>query len=59
MAQRTLIKGGTVVTVDARLGDFATGEVLIEDGAIVAVGAKLGVGEAEVIDATDCLVLPG
>src|ERR1035437_3100814 len=59
MAQRTLIKGGTVVTVDAQLGDLAAAEGLIEDGAIVAVGANLGVGEAEVIDATDCLVLPG
>jgi len=59
MAQRTLIKGGTVVTVDPKLGDLDPGEVLIEDGAIVAVGANLGVGEAELIDATDCLVLPG
>src|SRR6202163_1046670 len=59
MAQRTLIRGGTVVTVDARLGDLEAGEVLVEDGAIVAVGTNLGVGDAEVIDATDCLVLPG
>ena len=59
MAQRTLIKGGTVVTVDPKLGDLDAGEVLIEDGAIVAVGANLGVDNAEVIDATDCLVLPG
>jgi cytosine/adenosine deaminase-related metal-dependent hydrolase len=59
MAQRTLIKGGTVVTVDAKLGDYEAGEVLVENGAIVAVGANLGVSEAEVIDATDCLVLPG
>jgi 5-methylthioadenosine/S-adenosylhomocysteine deaminase len=59
MAQRTLIKGGIVVTVDPKLGDFAVGEVLIEDGAIVAVGADLGATDAEVIDASDCLVLPG
>src|SRR3984885_2333265 len=59
MAHRTLIKGGTLVTVDPALGDIADGEVLIEDRSIVAVGANLGVSEAEVIDATDCLVLPG
>ena len=35
MADRTLIKGGTVITVDPSLGDFPTGDVLIEDGAIV------------------------
>jgi cytosine/adenosine deaminase-related metal-dependent hydrolase len=59
MAHRTLIKGGTLVTVDPALGDIANGEVLIEDRSIVAVGANLGVGDAEVIDADDCLVLPG
>jgi 5-methylthioadenosine/S-adenosylhomocysteine deaminase len=59
MAHRTLIKGGTLVTVDPALGDIANGEVLVEDRSIVAVGANLGVGDAEVIDASDCLVLPG
>ncbi len=59
MADRTLIKGGTVITVDPELGDFATGDVLVEDGRIAAVGADLGVEDAEVIDATDRLVMPG
>jgi cytosine/adenosine deaminase-related metal-dependent hydrolase len=59
VAQRTLITGGTVVTVDRQLGDIAPGEVLIEDQTIAAVGSDLGVSDAEVIDATDCLVLPG
>ena len=59
MAQRTLIKGGTVISVDPDVGDFETGDVLIEDGAIAAVGPSIDAGDAEVIDATDCLVLPG
>ncbi len=59
MAERTLISGGTVITVDPALGDMPRADVLIEDGAIVAVGPDLDVGDAEVIDATDCLVLPG
>ncbi|HLW95551.1 MAG TPA: amidohydrolase family protein [Solirubrobacteraceae bacterium] len=59
MAKRTLISGGTVVTVDPLLGEIEGGEVLIEDVAIAAVGRSLGVSDAEVIDATDCLVLPG
>ena len=42
MTRRTLISGGTVVTVDPRLGDFASGDVLVEDGTIVAVGRDLG-----------------
>ena len=59
MAERTLITGGTVITVDPALGDIAGADVLIEDGEIIAVGAHLGVGDAQVIDASDCLVLPG
>lgn len=52
MAKRTLIKGGTVITVDRELVDVAEGDVLIEDGAIVAVGRTIEAGDAEVIDAT-------
>jgi 5-methylthioadenosine/S-adenosylhomocysteine deaminase len=59
MANRTLIKGGTVISVDAAVGDFETGDVLIEDGAIADVGASLEAGDAQVIDATDRIVLPG
>ena len=59
MAHRTLIRGGTVVTVDPALGDLPGGELLIDGGTIVAVGANLGVSDAEIIDASDCLVLPG
>jgi len=60
LANRTLIKGGTVITVDPSLGDFfPTGDVLIEDGAIVEVARSIDAEDAEVIDATDCLVLPG
>jgi 5-methylthioadenosine/S-adenosylhomocysteine deaminase len=56
MAQRTLIKGGTVISVDPAVGDFERGDVLVEDGAIAAVGANLEAGDAEV---TDRIVLPG
>ncbi len=59
MANRTLIKGGTVISVDPAVGDFETGDVLIEDGAIAAVGPRLEAGDAEVIDATDRIVMPG
>src|SRR3954447_11354590 len=59
MAKRTLIKGGTVITVDAELGDLPEADVLIEDGEIVAVAANLAVEDAETIDASERLVLPG
>ena len=58
-AGRKLIKGGTVLTLDASIGDFATGDVLIEDDRIVAVGPNLEAADAEVIDAAGMIVMPG
>ena len=58
MADRLLLKGGHVLTMDPDLGDL-TGDLLIEDGRIAAVGADLGVEDAEVIDATGDVVIPG
>lgn len=57
--RRTLIKGATVLTMDRQLGDFACADVLIEDKLIVAVGPGLKVDGAEVIDASNAIVLPG
>jgi 5-methylthioadenosine/S-adenosylhomocysteine deaminase len=58
MADRILIKGGHVLTVDQELGDIAGGDVLIEDGKIAEVGKDLS-ADAEVIDATGDIVIPG
>src|SRR3954465_3030776 len=43
----------------AEIGDVYFGDVLVEDGKIAAVGPSLDVGDAEVIDASDCIVIPG
>ncbi|PXY28420.1 amidohydrolase family protein [Prauserella muralis] len=58
-SHRTLVRNGHVLTMDPDLGDFPTGDVLIEDGVITAVGPSLPVADAEVLDATGHLVLPG
>jgi 5-methylthioadenosine/S-adenosylhomocysteine deaminase len=58
-ASRLLIRGGAVLTLDPSLGDFAPGEVLIEDGRIAAVGPSVEAGAAEVIDVDRSIVLPG
>lgn len=56
---RIMISNGHVLTMDPSLGDLESADVLIEDGAIVAVGPDLGVTDADVIDASGQLVLPG
>ena len=40
MAKRTLIKGGTIISVDPDVGDLPSGDVLIEDNRIVSICAQ-------------------
>jgi 5-methylthioadenosine/S-adenosylhomocysteine deaminase len=55
---KTLLRGGTVVSIDTRLGTFQ-GDVLIEDGIITAVGDVGAVSDAEVVDVSGQIVFPG
>lgn len=57
--KRVLLKGGTVITLDPTLGDFKNADVLIEGTKIAAVGPNLAVDGAEVIDASNMIVMPG
>jgi 5-methylthioadenosine/S-adenosylhomocysteine deaminase len=57
---QTLVRGGTVVTCDAT-DRVVAGDLLIEDGRIVAVGKVAGAlaPPVRVIDARGCAVIPG
>ena len=56
---RKLIKGAAVVSMDATIGDLPTGDVLIERDRIVAVAPSITADDAEIIDASRVLLLPG
>ncbi|MGH8873301.1 MAG: amidohydrolase family protein [Acidimicrobiia bacterium] len=56
---RKLIRGGIVLSLDPKVGDFPVGDVLIEGDRIAAVGPALEAGEAEIIDASGMIVMPG
>jgi cytosine/adenosine deaminase-related metal-dependent hydrolase len=58
MGHRTLVRGGHVLTVDPQLGNLPRGDVLVEDGRIVAVDRDIS-ADAEIIDADGGIVLPG
>ena len=58
-ARRIMIKDGHVATLDKSIGELDVADVLIDNGAIVAVGRDLAVTDADVIDAGDKLVVPG
>lgn len=59
MAKRTLISGGSVISVDPKIGDLRRGDVLIEGDKIVDVAESITAGDAEVLDATGMIVMPG
>lgn len=58
--QRILLKGGTVVSMDPKVGDFVKGDVLIEGKKIVNVAGEIKAPtQAQVIDASNTIVIPG
>jgi cytosine/adenosine deaminase-related metal-dependent hydrolase len=60
MSNRTLLRGGTIIT-SATAGEVlpATDLLIAADGTIEAIGPNLDVADAEVIDVTGRIVLPG
>src|SRR5215471_4852974 len=56
---RTILKGGCVLTLDGTLGNFREADVLIDGTKIGAVGPNLSAADAEVIDASEMIVMPG
>ncbi|MDH3471387.1 MAG: amidohydrolase family protein [Acidimicrobiia bacterium] len=56
---RKLIKNGIVLSLDPQIGDVTGGDVLVEGDRVVEVGQNLDGGGAEVIDASDMIVIPG
>lgn len=59
MSRRVLIRGGYVIPTAPQNNDIVDGDVLIEDGVIVAVGPQITAEADEVIDARGRIVIPG
>lgn len=58
MTNRTVLRGGHVLSMDPDIGDLPQGDVLIEDGRIAAVRPDIS-ADAEVLDMTGRIVIPG
>jgi cytosine/adenosine deaminase-related metal-dependent hydrolase len=56
---RILLKGGCILTLDPDIGNYRQGDLLIEGTKITSVGPRLRVADAEVIDASNMIVMPG
>jgi 5-methylthioadenosine/S-adenosylhomocysteine deaminase len=59
LGRRYIIRGGSVMSLDPTVGDFAQADVLVEGKKILAVGPNLHAGDAAVIDARGRIVMPG
>ena len=55
---RTLIQGATVVTMDEQ-GVMPSADILITNDSITAVAPHLHADDAEIINASGCIVIPG
>jgi 5-methylthioadenosine/S-adenosylhomocysteine deaminase len=58
MGTKTLIRGGTVITMDPQLGDLPQGDILIEDGKIAGIEQHID-ADAEVVEASGRIAIPG
>jgi cytosine/adenosine deaminase-related metal-dependent hydrolase len=57
--RRTLLRDGCVLTLGARTPNHRRADVLIDDGRVVEVGPGIRARDADLIDATDAIVMPG
>jgi cytosine/adenosine deaminase-related metal-dependent hydrolase len=59
VSARYLLRGGCVLTLGARTPNHPRADVLIEDGRIAEVGPALRARDAEMVDASEAVVMPG
>jgi len=57
--RRILLRGGIVLTLDGKIGDFENADVLIDGTRIKEVRPGIAAGDAEVIDCSGTIVMPG
>ena len=56
---KTLIRGGTIVSMDPQIGDLPKGDVLIDGERIAAIAPHIQADDAQVVDASGTIVIPG
>ncbi|HSM42599.1 MAG TPA: amidohydrolase family protein, partial [Afifellaceae bacterium] len=57
--RKVLIRGGAVLSMDDAVGNFVTGDVLVDGARIAEVAATIDAPDAAVIDAAGKIVMPG
>jgi len=57
--RRILLRGGVVLTLDAKVGDFEKADVLIDGKRIAQIAPTIAADGAEVVDCSGTIVMPG
>src|SRR5512138_138595 len=57
--RRILLRGGVVLSLDPKVGDFEKADVLIDGKKIVEVAPAVAAGDAEIVDCSGTIVMPG
>src|SRR5262249_50089036 len=58
--RRILLRGGTIISMDPAVGDFARGDILIEGDKIAGIGPNLSVGGGTIeVDVGEMIIIPG
>ncbi len=57
-ADKILLKGGYIISMDDEIGELPEGDILIENGKISRIAEEIE-SQGEVIDASDHIIIPG
>lgn len=57
--RRILLRGGVVLSLDPKVGDFERADVLIDGRTIAQIAPTISAADAEVIDCAGSIVMPG
>jgi 5-methylthioadenosine/S-adenosylhomocysteine deaminase len=57
--RRIVLRGGVVLTLDSRVGDFEKADILIDGKTISEIAPNISVSDAEIVDCSGAIVMPG
>jgi len=57
--RRILLRGGVVLSLDPRVGDFEKADLLIDGKTIAQIAPNISASDAEVVDCSGTIVMPG
>ena len=58
-SRRILLRGGIVLTLDPKLGDFEKADILIDGKTIAEISPNISPSGAEIVDCSGTIVMPG